>query len=654
MKTIPRSFTNTEVGSRTGDTINIMKQLFAPLIVLLFSYVNVIANDYPYPPYNEGKMDPQLKGWPLTKDERAYIIDKPEHERRPGREANKHLPHLWPIIPAAGHWGGTSWLDTHEKLVEYVTANPGPCDVLLVGDSITQQWGSPLDKGALNEAWKYHFPTYKTINLGIGGDKTQNVLWRMDHGGVDGLDPRAIVLMIGNNNMFFTPETGIEPVAKGVQMCVSNLRNKFPEAELIVVKILPCHSPGEKFYEDIKRTNSAIDALKMHADPKVKVLDVTSDFINSDGTLTKELFTPDNIHLSLDGYSLYAKKLQPLLDSVLEGKGSGSEVVIPSPKNKTNPPASHIPSPPKNMEPSAPIPFSDNLLQPSRKTADGKSLIYPYAPYNEGKLDPQLTGWPLTDAELAWVNKGEYFRKPGHESQKHLPEMWFVTPAAARWGNDGEENSWLANHAAGLAKVRMMSDGIDIVLIGDSITQGWGGGWDGSPFNQAWQRYFGGLKTVNLGIGGDRIENILWRLDHGALDGVSPRVIVLLIGVNNAPLVQANGVPVTTAAHGIKLCIENLRLRCPQSQIVLVKLLPAFDPSREVGAKVRQINDMLNLMKLDADPKVHLLDLWKDFTIADGTLRTVLYSDKHLHLSPAGYDVFATKLQPLVDDLLNP
>jgi lysophospholipase L1-like esterase len=98
-------------------------------------------------------------------------------------------------------------------------------------------------------------------------------------------------------------------------------------------------------------------------------------------------------------------------------------------------------------------------------------------------------------------------------------------------------------------------------------------------FQQDRQKHFGGMKTVNLGIGGDRMEHILWRLDHGALDGASPKVIVLMIGVNNAPLVQANGVPVTAAAHGIKLCIENLRLRCPQSQIVLVKILPAFDPS---------------------------------------------------------------------------
>jgi hypothetical protein len=64
---------------------------------------------------------------------------KPEHERRPGREVNKHLPEFWPAVPSAGHWGGTSWLDTHAKLVGYVQANRGPIDILLVGDSLTQQ-----------------------------------------------------------------------------------------------------------------------------------------------------------------------------------------------------------------------------------------------------------------------------------------------------------------------------------------------------------------------------------------------------------------------------------------------------------------------------------------------------------------------------------
>ena len=159
------------------------------LVAFLFTSFALRAIDYPYQ-----TVEPQKTGWPLTAEERAYVVDKPEHDRRPGREANKHLPQLWPQVPSAGHWGGSSWLDTHAKLVEYVKANPGPCDVLLVGDSITQQWGSPLDKGVLNESWRKLFANYRTINIGIGGDKVQNVLWRLDHGGVAGDEARLAQL----------------------------------------------------------------------------------------------------------------------------------------------------------------------------------------------------------------------------------------------------------------------------------------------------------------------------------------------------------------------------------------------------------------------------------------------------------------------------
>ena len=595
----------------------------------------LLALEYAHKP-----ADPQPTGWPLTAEEAAFIA-KPEYERRPGREQNQHLPHLWPAVPSAGSWGGTSWVDTHAKLVAYVRANPGPCDVLLVGDSITQQWGSPLDKGVLNAAWLKAFPSAKTINIGIGGDKAQNVLWRLDHGSVDGLKPRAIVLMIGNNNMFFTPETGVAAVAQGVKACLANLREKFPEADVVVAKILPCHAPKVRFYEDIQFTNAEIEKLKLDADPKVKVLDLTKDFLNADGTIKQALFTPDNIHLSLAGYEVYAARLKPLLDPTLGGKGLGSDVVVPAKQTQGKPASAPETKPPT---PTGPTPRTD----------DGKSLLYPYAPYNEGKLDPQLTGWPLSEAELAWANKDEYTRKPGHEIKKHLPEMWFVTPTAGRWrGKDATYgNAWLAHHAKNIANVKA-AGAIDVALLGDSITQGWGGGFDGTPFNAAWQKHFGGLKAVNLGIGGDRMEHILWRLDHGALEGASPKVIVLKIGVNNAPLIQGNGVSVGAAAHGIKLCVENLRLRCPQSQIILVKILPAFDPSKEVGAKVREVNAALDTLKLDADPKVRILDLTADFTQADGSLKSELYSDKHLHLNLAGYEVFAAKLKVAVEAALN-
>ena len=589
--------------------------------------------------YAHKPADPQPTGWPLTAEEKAFIA-KPEFERRPGREVNQHLPQLWPAVPSAGSWGGTSWVDTHAKLVTYVQANPGPCDVLLVGDSITQQWGSPLDKGVLNAAWLKAFPDAKTINIGIGGDKAQNVLWRLDHGGVDGLKPKAIVLMIGNNNMFFTPETGVTAAAQGVKACLANLREKFPEADVVVAKILPCHAPKVRFYEDILLTNAEIDKLNLGADPKVKVLDLTKDFLNEDGTIKLDLFTSDKIHLSLAGYEVYATRLKPLLDATLGGKGLGSAVVIPKKETVSKPGSA------PEAKPSTPE-------GPTPKSADGKSLLYPYAPYNEGKLDPQLTGWPLTEAEMAWANKDEYTRKPGHEIKKHLPEMWFVTPTAGRWrGKDATYgNVWLAHHAKNIANVKA-AGAIDVALIGDSITQGWGGGFDGTPFNTAWQKHFGGLKAVNLGIGGDRMEHVLWRLDHGALDGASPKVIVLKIGVNNAPLIQGNGVPVSAAAHGIRLCVENLRLRCRQSQIIVVKILPAFDPSKEVGAKVREVNVALDALKLDADPQVRVIDVAAEFTHADGKLKSELYSDKHLHLNLAGYEVFAAKLKVAVDAAL--
>ncbi len=272
-----------------------------PILAALLLSATLPALEYARKP-----ADPQPSGWPLTAEERAFVTGKAEFDRRPGRESNQHLPQLWPVVPTAGFFGGDSWLKIHEGLVKTVQANPGPVDVLLVGDSITIQWGA---------SWAKQFPDRKAANIGIGGDKTQNVLWRLDHGGVDGLQPKTIVLMIGNNNMFFTPETGVAAAAKGVETCARNLREKFPDADLIVAKILPCHAPKNRFYEDILLTNAEIDKLNLGADPKIRILDLTSDFLNPDGTIKQALYTPDNIHLSPEGYAAYAARLKPLLEA---------------------------------------------------------------------------------------------------------------------------------------------------------------------------------------------------------------------------------------------------------------------------------------------------------------------------------------------------
>lgn len=211
---------------------------------------------------------------------------------------------------------------SHAKLVRYVRANPGPCDVLLVGDCITQQWGSPLDAGVLNEAWGGHFADCRTINIGICGDKSQNVLWRLDHGGVEGLQPDVVVVMIGNNKMFFVPETGVEAAVKGVEMCVANVRARFPEAEIIAAKIPPCHAPGVPFYESICKTNAGLEALKREADVNVRVLDLWKDFTRPEGTLNAAIYSDGQLHLGPDGYRVIASRLKPVVTELL-GKSDG-------------------------------------------------------------------------------------------------------------------------------------------------------------------------------------------------------------------------------------------------------------------------------------------------------------------------------------------
>jgi len=593
---------------------------------LLWAVGGVLGLDYGYQ-----TAEPQKTGWPLTDEERAYVL-KPEYERRPGREnpaAPKHRPDLWPVLPSAGFWGGTSWLDCHAGLVKVAQANRGPIDVLLVGDSITMQWGA---------AWTKHFGQYKTVNIGIGGDKTQNVLWRLDHGGVDGLEPRMAVLLIGNNNMFFTPETGIAPAAKGIKVCLDWLRDRFPKAPVVVVKIVPAHSPGKPFYEDIKKTNAALDTLKLEDDPQVRVLDLWHDMVDAEGKLRAGLFTPDNIHLTQNGgYELYATRLKPFITAALSGQ--------PLPRG----PQTTVPTP---VPPPAPVAATPPKPQPAITVAAKSVLTYPYAPYNDGQMDPQLTGWPLTDAERAWVLKEEYTRKPGHEARRHLPALWPCVPTAGHWKpRVGDGNLWLDHHATLVAQVAAAPAGLDIALLGDSLTQGWGGGWDGSPWSAAWRQAFGGYRSVNLGIAGDRVENLLWRLDHGAL-AAAPKVAVLMIGVNNAPLVAANGVPAEAVAAGLDLCLENLRARCPRTEVVLVKILPAFAPGSDVHRAVTAINAALDARHPTTTSRVHVLDLWREFAQADGSPKAEAYATDRLHLSPAGYERLAAGLKALVAKLL--
>jgi len=262
--------------------------------------------------------------WPLTTDQEAYVL-QPEHKpdgapRRQGGAAG-YLPKLWPVTPCAGYWGGNdtgnrAWLDAHAKLVEIVKNHQGPLDVLLIGDSITLQWGGGYAGPGPNAVWQKYFGGRKMLNLGIGGDKTQNLLWRMDHGGVDGLEPKAVVLMIGVNNLYFAGEVPIADSALGIKACVAKLRSKLPKAEIIVVNVLPSgEKPDAPFRIKTEELAKAVHSLQLESEQKVRLLDFNKHLLQTDGTLTQVL-SHDFLHLTEKGYEIYARVLRPLLERI--------------------------------------------------------------------------------------------------------------------------------------------------------------------------------------------------------------------------------------------------------------------------------------------------------------------------------------------------
>lgn len=297
---------------------------------------------YEYDAYNLKKMDPQLTGWPISDAARAYC-NTGQSLRRPGMEPGgegQKMVYL-PTTPSAQ--GGDWWLAYHGNLVsmldKYRNDHGSKVDILLVGDSITEQWCGSVALGTydsarklqpFNAAWTNKFGAYTAINLGIGGDRTQSVLWRLDHDGVKGLDPRLIVLGIGHNNMFFTGpnktadggNTGTDAAARGILCCIQNLLEKFPNSHILVVKILPCFNKTADFYIQAKAINLALDKLNLGSDPRVHMMpDMWNDWIGSDGNPKPELFltgTGEPVHPSqVLGYSLYAEKLYPVVTNLL-------------------------------------------------------------------------------------------------------------------------------------------------------------------------------------------------------------------------------------------------------------------------------------------------------------------------------------------------
>lgn len=200
---------------------------------------------------------------------------------------------------------------------------------------------------------------------------------------------------------------------------------------------------------------------------------------------------------------------------------------------------------------------------------------------------------------------------------------------------------WRSRHES--FKRRAQQGGVDILFLGDSITEGWR-----RAGSNVWNRHFAPQRAAAFGISGDRTQHLLWRLQHGELDGLQPKVVVLLIGTNNTGKERDSDVPRNTteeAIAGVTAVVHTLREKLPHSRVLLLALFPRGDPDDPQRAQVAEVNR--GLAQLHDGKGVHFLDLGRHFVGADGVISPEIMPDK-LHLSEKGYELWAEHLhEPL-------
>ena len=200
---------------------------------------------------------------------------------------------------------------------------------------------------------------------------------------------------------------------------------------------------------------------------------------------------------------------------------------------------------------------------------------------------------------------------------------------------------WATQHEHTLARIRQ--GGVDLLMIGDSITQGWS-----DEGRHVWNTYYGHRRAVNLGVNGDCTEHVLWRLNHGEIDGIAPKLAVVMIGTNNT---SARRDPPEETAAGIQAILSTLRARLPNTRILLLGVFPR---SASADAPLRQVNVAINKLihTYANNQQIFFLDLNRHFLDDHERLSQHLMPD-YLHPNEHGYRVWADGMEEMLTRLLD-
>ncbi|MDB6168402.1 MAG: GDSL-like Lipase/Acylhydrolase [Verrucomicrobia bacterium] len=224
--------------------------------------------------------------------------------------------HIDASAPFPGKDDG-SFLARHAKFLE--RARAGPIGLLFLGDSITAHWAN------VPHIWNAYFGQYAPANFGSASDATQNILWRIEHGELDGIHPRVVVLMAGTNNTAGNSATEIFSAEKKI---VDLVLKKISGAKVLLLGILPrgvrrnkdgSIDTGEERMRIIREVNAGLATLDDGA--AVRFLDFGDRFLGQDGRIPFSLM-PDQLHPSAAGYQLWADAMNPLLESMMRDRAN--------------------------------------------------------------------------------------------------------------------------------------------------------------------------------------------------------------------------------------------------------------------------------------------------------------------------------------------
>ncbi len=221
------------------------------------------------------------------------------------QETNSPAALANPATTPATRSNPTNWLARHEGFVKQAKA--GGIDLLFMGDSITDNWRS---RG--KNVWEKVYGSRHAANFGIGGDRTQHVIWRIENGELDGINPKVIVLMIGTNN---SNSDSPEQISEGVEKIVAEMRQKCPTSKILLLAIFPRNKPADtaKQLETNRQVNERI--AKLDDGKMVTFLDINHVFLGDDGKVHADIM-PDFLHPNEYGYQLWADAMEPTLDKL--------------------------------------------------------------------------------------------------------------------------------------------------------------------------------------------------------------------------------------------------------------------------------------------------------------------------------------------------